>query len=527
MRVLRGSFLGLALGAGAAAVQAAGLPDTLAQLRTAHGGAAWDKVDWLRMDADETVDALRGKASLVVDRATGQFVRRTDFRIYRVADGIDGPGRWRQDSSRGFHPLDSNEARAVAASESWLNRRGYLDRRDHASWTDAGSAIEEGVALDKLEATPPGGRAVTLWIDQRTHLVQRAEMQWSNCRFVQRYDGYRANGKLVLPARIATSCEGNGDDSVLDHAVWSVPARGERKAFARPDYPDDARIAGGAASATMPIEVGARGIVVRATIDGKGPYPFILDTGAMAILSKRAADKLGIKGAGAGGIAGVGGSIQTEIANVRDVKMGAAGMRDIPFLIHEMPKRATDGGEEVAGFLGLELFERFAVRLDMPNRQMTLTPLAGYQNGPARGEQLPLRFTEDVPLVAATIDGHTGDSMVDTGNLSRLTVLGAFARRTGVDKAFEGGKQVPARGGTGATAMHIEGKVARLELGRQVYEQVPAHVAYDEEGPLSSRSEAANLPLSLLKEFDVTFDYKHQLMTIAPSHPIEKGASGG
>lgn len=530
MHALRGAFLGLALGVCAAGAFAAGLPDTLAQMRAAHGGAAWDKVGWLRMDADETNGAMRGKVNIIVDRTTGQFVRRTDFRLYRVADGIDAGGRWRQDSSGGWHPLDSDEARAVAASESWLNRRAYLDPRDHAQWREAGSKTEDGVALDLLEATPPGGRAVTLWVDQRSHLVRRAEMQLSSSRFVQRYDGYRASGALVLPARVATVYDDAGNESVFEHAVWTAPAAVERKSLARPPYPDDARIAGGAASASMPVVVGKRGILVRATIDGKGPFPFVLDTGAAAILSKRAADALGIRGATAGSETGVGGgAVQTEVARVREVKMGAASMRDIPFLIHEMPARFSDNGgdTEIAGFLGLELFERFAVRLDLPHQTMELTPLASYQSGPARGEQLPLRFTDDVPLVTAHFNGHAGDGAVDTGNVARLTVLGPFARRTGLDKAFEGGQQVKVHGGTGAEALHLAGTLERVELGSRVYQQVAAHVAYDEEGPLSARSEAAILPLALLKDFEVTFDYKRQLMTIAPARQSEKSASGG
>jgi predicted aspartyl protease len=516
MHSLRKASLALFLGAAAVTALAADLPETLAQMRAAHGGAAWDKAGWLRMAADETTDGLHGKVTVIVDRATGQFVRRSEFKLYRVADGIDENGRWRQDSTRGFHPLDSAESRAIAASESWLNRRGYLDSRDNASWRDAGTAVEDGVALDKLEATPPGGRALTLWLDHGTHLVRRAEMQLSSSRFVQRYDGYRANGALMLPSRVAT--EAWEVESVFEHATWSLPAKVERREMSRPAYPADARIAGGAASATMPVIVGERGIVVRASIDGKGPYFFILDTGASAILSKSAAHALGLKGEGAGSISGVGGAIQTEVANVREVAMGGASMRDIPFLIHEMPKRVftLDGREtEISGFLGLEVFERFAVRLDLPNQQMTLTPLSTYQPGPARGEQLPLRFTDDVPLVAVTINGHVGDAMVDTGNLRRVTVLGAFAKRTGVDKAFEGGKQVKVQGGTGAHAVHREGRIDTLELGSHVFTQLPANVAYEEEGPLSSRSEAANLSLALLKDFDVTFDFRHGVMTIA------------
>lgn len=505
----------LAVGSGAFA---ADLDSLLGQMRAAHGGAAWSKVGWLRAQGTETSPAGSGKASRVVDRATGQFVHRATAGRYTTAEGLDGRGRWRQNRARGVHALDSDEARAVAASESWLARFGFADARDTARWTLAGEVEQGGETLDKLEATPPGGRTLAVLVDRKTHLVREARMQLATSDYVQRYAGYRAHGPLVLPSRIETASHGGEDQASFAIASWSLPATVDARLFERPGFPADARIAGGAPSVTVPIVVGRRGVIVRATIDGKGPYNFILDTGAYAILGKKMADQMGLKQFPAGVTLAVGGAIPTNVSHISKVRIGAAEMGDIPFMIHDMPDRFHDNGdgEPVVGFLGLELFERFAVRLDMPNSRMTLTPLASYRPGPALGDQIPIRFTEDIPLATGKVNGHAGDFAIDIGNIGTITVQGKFARKTGLDKAFAGGREIKVQSAAETVAIHYENQLERVEIGSFVFDNVKGRVAYDESGPFASDAEAANIGYRMFKDYDVTFDYRHQTMTVAP-----------
>lgn len=519
MMILTRAMMALLLAASAnAGALAADLDSLLAQMRNAHGGAAWNGVAWLRAEGVESGPAGSGKATRVVDRATGQFVHRATVGRYTTAEGLDGRGRWRQGRARGAHSLDSDEARAVAASESWLHRFGFADARDPARWTLAGQQELDGVAMDKLEATPPGGRAVTLLVDPATHLVRQARMKLATSEFVEDFADYRPHGKLMLPARIDVAYHGGEDRVAFAIAGWSTPARLDPKMFARPGVPADARIAGGAASATVPIVAGRRGVVVRAMIDGHGPYNFILDTGAYAILGEKMADKMGLKRTPAGVTIAVGGALPTTVSHVGKVKIGAAEMSDIPFMVHDMPDRFHDNGdgEPIVGFLGLELFERFAVRLDMPNGRMTLTPLDQYRPGPAQGEQIPIRFSEDAPLATGKINGHAGDFVIDIGNIGTVTVQGKFARRHGLDKVFAGGREIRVQSAAETVAIHYENNIDRVEIGNLAFEQVKGRVAYDESGPFAHETEAANIGYRLFKEYDVTFDYKHQTMTVSP-----------
>ncbi|TFW15871.1 hypothetical protein E4L96_17325 [Massilia arenosa] len=502
---------GLLFGA-ACASRAADVNTLLAQTRSAYGpSASWERVRFLRAEGEQSGEGLTGKVSWLVDRASGQFKRSADVGDYRAAEGMDAQGRWRQDGSGGWHPLDSDEAKAVAVSEAWLARMAWLDRQDRAVWSGGDEVTEQGVTLDRIVAAPPHGRAVTLYLDHRTHLVQRAEMPISTSTWVQRYEGYHAVGGLTLPARISTNSDGD-NDVLLTVSAWSTPASVEASAFARPAWKANA-----SPTVTVPITIGKR-LLINATIDGKGPFPFVLDTGGQAILTKKAAAALGLTGKQAGELSGVGGaSVSTASAMVRDLNIGGAALHDVPFLIFPMPPSfsANGDGPEVAGVLGLEVFEQFAVRFDFPRGTATLTPLATYRGELDGAVKVPLRFTEDVPLVAGAINGSAGWFAVDTGNNSTFTVQGKFARAHGLDKAFEGGRKITVKSGVGSQATHYAGQLARVELGSIAFENLEAAVAYDEAGPFSSTSEAANLGLRQLKDYIVTFDYRNGTMSLA------------
>ncbi|MGZ3183830.1 MAG: aspartyl protease family protein [Telluria sp.] len=488
----------------------------LARMRAAYGAAAWENRSCLLMEGAQAGGGLPGQIRVAVDRASGRFAHRMDFGDYRAADGLDAHGRWRQDGSGGFHSLDSDEARAVAASESWLVRFGFLDRNDGAAWTVAEPVEEQGTQLDRLVATPPGGRAVTLLVDRRSHLVRSAQMQLAAAQFVQRYDGYTSVGGLVLPTRITTIAD-DANEVVVTAARWSTCLAADPAWFERPGY----RAAGDARTVTVPLAPGRR-VIVNANIDGKGPFPFVVDTGAQAILTEKAAAALGVSGKRAAAQTGVGGAaIATTSAMVHELNIGGAVLHDVPFQIFPMPAHFSrnEGGPEVVGLLGLEVFEQFAVRFDFANHTATLAPLATYQGELDGSDKLAMHFSDDIPLVSGRINGVAGEFAVDTGNVGVFTVQGRFARAHGLDAAFKGGKQLGVKSGVGTEAVHFEALLDRIELGTALWQRVPGAVAYDEAGPFSSRYEAANIGQQLLKDYVVTFDYRHGTMSLDRPKP--------
>src|SRR5262249_17062295 len=111
------------------------------------------------------------------------------------------------------------EARTVGATESWLWRFGFLDAHAAVSYRRLPDAQDNGHAYQRIDATPQGGRTVTLWIDPATHRPDRALYASPFLIATERYGDYRDVDGLQLPFHIThsrTNLAGNGDGESVE-----------------------------------------------------------------------------------------------------------------------------------------------------------------------------------------------------------------------------------------------------------------------------------------------------------------------
>jgi Aspartyl protease len=156
----------------------------------------------------------------------------------------------------------------------------------------------------------------------------------------------------------------------------------------------DSRILSGS-DAVIPVSVEAGEPIIEVTINGRGPFPMIFDTGTANTLTPEAAAALGLEVKGsATARTSSGGLVTTSIAQVDVVRMGNAEMTDQGFHVVALPAYFTHRGSQppLAGFIGNELLARFAVRLDYADRTITLKSAAGFRYD-GRGASMPLQFT--------------------------------------------------------------------------------------------------------------------------------------
>ncbi len=122
---------------------------------------------------------------------------------------------------------------------------------------------------------------------------------------------------------------------------------------------------------------GSTMVVVQVLIQGKGPYPMALDTGAsLTLIDRSLADKLGLVVAGhSEQITGVGG-----VQQVTPVKVSrwSLGKEQLPAMtITSAPLLTLKRTAEVDGLLGSDVLNRIgAVTIDYTNSQVTLYPIA-------------------------------------------------------------------------------------------------------------------------------------------------------
>jgi hypothetical protein len=533
----RGSWLGsgvLALGllaaSGASGEPAPASPtDLLARLRAAEGGAAWDGVLGLTAAGEKTSFGLKGPYRASEDLATGRFVRSADYGLFRNAEGLDAAGRWRMDNSGRIHPLDSDEARAVTVTEAWLAARRYLfPQRANARFEALAPATEDGQVFDRIQAIPAGGRAVTLWIGRSDHLLARATMQLGSHPETLRYRDYRPVEGLILPFEIVTE---NGDqietgDARVERYSLNVSADLRRPGAAPADAAIDAPA--GVAYAPFRLDPMSGFPIVEARVDGQGPLLFILDTGGHDILTPAAAKALGLPLSGSGFSLGAGqGSTPTQFTKVAKLELGEARMSDQPFVVLQLDLgQAADAQGQpapIAGIIGLELFERFTVTLGYAAGRLRLSAPAPQ----ADTSGAPIRFTSDMPLARANVDGRAGWFGLDTGNNTDVILYRAWVAAQGLPAWFEVSADV-AGSGVGGPVAFRRGRAGALSLAGVEVKGVPVLLPGENMGGLSSTSEAGNIGESVLSHYQVTFDYAHGRVRLdPPAAAIGAGTGSG
>ncbi|AIF45885.1 aspartyl protease family protein [Dyella japonica] len=513
------------LAAPAMAAPATDADALLRDLRQAYGGAHWNGVRGWHAEGKQTSEDLTGAWQATVNLGNGYYITRTRNDLFTTAEGFDAQGHWRQDITGLSHPLDSDEAKIVTVSENWLRGLGFLRPELPASYRVLPDAKDRKHRYLQLEATPAGGRPVTLWIDPATHRLDRAVWQSSFLTVTERYSDYRAVDGKQLPFQIHTTettvsgaSDGETDTVVSDYQMMGGGAAIDTQRPA--NQVTDVTMAHDALQAIAPMHLEAGVLLVDVSINGHAPAPFILDTGGHAILTTDAANKLGLRTQGQGVATGSGpGSMSTSYTKVDDLALGDAHVRDLPFSVMPFPYsfyERGEGKEPIAGILGLEVFERFAVTYDYDRGELRLQPFDhGQAPQAAEGDALTLRFTDDMPLTTAQLDGHRGMFGIDTGNGSYLLTFPQWAERNGIATRYAAGAPIPTGGVGGLFTAHIA-HAHELVLGNQRLDNVVAMLTRTDAGATGNPSEAGNIGQDVLARYNVHFDYRRQQMVLMP-----------
>ena len=166
----------------------------------------------------------------------------------------------------------------------------------------------------------------------------------------------------------------------------------------------------------------------------------------------------------------------------------------------------------MAGIMGLELFERFAMELNYPANTLTLRPLKDAP--PGHGIPLAIRFTDDQPIITAKIDGIAGDNGLDTGDGGALVIQGRWAQAHGLADRMRKGLETDISGEGGISKTWAVR--ADLEVAGVLFPRTVALYAEDKMGAFSSRTEAGNIGSRIYDNFTLSFDYARNIVWFDP-----------
>ena len=471
-------------------------------------------------DFDFSGMGLTGKVTSRTDLAAGRYVDTVSAGPMTETDGFDGVHAWSREPSGTVTLQDGGDLRALAVNEAYRrSNRWWRSDRGGATITSLGARRDAvGASYDVLSVTPAGGKTFEAWFGAGDHRLARVVETHGPKPITTSFAAYRNVGGVMMPGTMTVDA---GDGPKYVQTLTLVSARFDKappvSAFAAPAAEaTDAAIAGGSAATTMPFTLINNHVYGEASINGKGPYRFIFDTGGLNLVTPTLAKTLDLTTTGQFAGSGAGeGTMEVGFTKVAELKVAGATLRDQPFYVLPLDALTKVEGVEEQGMVGYETFRRFVTRFDYGARTVTLIDPRRFDPKEA-GTPIHFDFADHNPEIAGAFEGIPGKFRIDTGARDDLTLNKPFVARNDLRAKHAKGADVVDGWGIGGPSRGYVTRAASFSLGPVAVHDVVASFSTQDKGAFAGDDYQGNIGAGILKRFVVTFDYQHRIVYLKP-----------
>lgn len=246
-------------------------------------------------------------------------------------------------------------------------------------------------------------------------------------------------------------------------------------------------------SIVLPVSMTDNRPMIEATINGEGPFHFIVDTGTSddAVFSERLVKKLALKPTGE--------SESVDGVTLKAVKVPqyTVALKCAGFVANEVKALAIPF-DETDGIVGFSLFQKYLLQLDLAEGRIVLSKgsLA------AVNQQTVLNYTDPdgIPMIMARLGRDEVRFALDSGQDSGILLPSAVAARLD----FKQAPRVVGKVASSQTEFEIKaGDISEdLRIGR--------HTLLQPKVEFADMIREGNLGATIFKQFVVTFDQKNK-----------------
>ena len=465
---------------------------------------------------------MTGKIESVTDLTNGRMVDSYVIGPGTGAQGYDGAHSWAKDASGTVTPQEGGDNHALSVNEVY--RRGNLwwnADRGGAAIVDDGEKTDNGGTFEVLTVTPKDGKPFDAWFDVKSHLLSRTVEKQGPQTMTTSLSDYRSfDGAMLAGKTIVSDGDAKYDQTMTLVSASFLPAQ-DASVFAMPSVTiTDFSIAGGAKETTFPFELFNNHIYAKVTINGKGPYTFIFDTGGVNVVTPPLARELALKSEGKMDVHGGGsGSMEAGLTKIGEIGLGRATIKDKLFIVLPLDTMSNTEGFTGGGMVGFETFRRFVTRIDYGANTITLIDPKSFDPKDS-GIAVPIKFDGNVPEVAGTYAGVPGTFDIDTGSRAELMLTSPFVAKNNLRPRYTKGVDAVIGWGVGGPSRGFVVRGEPLRIGDiQIADTVTA-LSTDTKGAQSDDALAGNIGGGILRRFVLTFDYGHNTMYLKPASPL-------
>ncbi len=491
----------------------------LAAAKAASGGSRWDAIAGLEERGAFDGSGFRGRFSSKVELPHVLSMQTTDLGEASQREGWDGMRAWTLDVNKNVRVEESREARSRGIGRAYRAAYAFFwPERWPAQRRYIGERSADGATYDAIEVSPKDGRPFEIWFDRDSHLIAREVDVGGAEPHAQVMTDYRNVDGLKLPYAVRDTIGVARFDNLLRAESFETSRDVDAGAFAVPRVPAAADpFPPGAMAITVPFRLDNGHIVVDVIVNGSPAQPFLLDSGAVALVDSGHAMRLGIRGEGDAALGGAGeGTASMGLARLKTMQIGTLKFDQQVVLTANLAEVSRAGGQEVAGLFGFEVLQRAVTTIDYARRLVTFTRPGAFV-APAGAAAVPLRFDRHMPMIQATVDGIEGEFQLDTGATSGLTLTRSFAADNHLVERTHAVRSVVSGQGVDGATRALLGRADELGIGGFSISRPIALVSQASRGNGALTYAAGNIGSGTLRRFTVTLDYGHRVAWFVPN----------
>jgi hypothetical protein len=278
-----------------------------------------------------------------------------------------------------------------------------------------------------------------------------------------------------------------------------------------------------AVAADVPFHLIDNRVFIPVTLNGKGPFQMLLDTGAdtggisletMRAIAAPAGGRERIGGAGEGMDA----VIKTRIASLQ---IGNATFRDLRVMAERFGAlNDVIGFRSFDGILGQAVFRRYVAEIDFAASRVRLIEPKTF-HAPSGATGVPFTFYQSfMPLVRGSIAGMRGRFIVDLGDRSSLTLFGPFWRARRLNEKLQPGIEALTGYGVGGPIRGIVVRVPSFGFGKAMARGIVARLSLQKSGGFADPHIAGSIGTGVLRHFHVYVDYSRRMFWLEPTEHV-------
>jgi predicted aspartyl protease/thioredoxin-like negative regulator of GroEL len=292
-------------------------------------------------------------------------------------------------------------------------------------------------------------------------------------------------------------------------------------------------VSGGASHTFLPFDDASYRPVIKVKVNGsEKQLRFVLDSGSgMCVISEETARKLGLHEVARGGNAravGGGGRFEIVYGFLSSIDIGEARVSNVPVYI----RRFFDDKDQVDGYIGLSVLNKFVATLDYGSQTLSLTREHNANNPPTPpvgSIEIPVRTTSSGFISCEVcLDGITKplNFIIDTG--ASISVISEKLAAVDEISGFKEGSRMRVYGAAGIAENVKTLVLPHVSLGSCARERLSVAVLdLDPVNETSGYTQNGIIGENFLRNYRVIFDFQRGIVRLEPlgsSPPQIEGA---